>query len=262
MRAMYAEKVTASKGFTLVELAIVMTIIGLLIGGVLKGQEMIQNARVTATIAQVDSYRAAIAAFRDRYDQLPGDFSAALIRLPGCTAGNFCMNGNGNSIIGGDPPVSAATYNQAGITSLPEVETSMFWKHLALADLIAGVSPAADPAAPVWGRSHPSAPTGGGFTVATKTREAAPNGFPSGPLLRQVLSPTSLGSTAELLSQGGAISPKLAAQIDRKVDDGLPRTGFVASEHVGSGCQYSAGSGRELYHETESRRVCLLFFRL
>jgi prepilin-type N-terminal cleavage/methylation domain-containing protein len=53
-------KQTSQAGFTLVELAIVMIIIGLLIAGVLKGQELIANARVTSTVAQVKAIDAAI----------------------------------------------------------------------------------------------------------------------------------------------------------------------------------------------------------
>ena len=53
------KQMSNQKGFTLVELAIVMTIIGLLIGGVLKGQELMENARVTSTVAQVKGYEGA-----------------------------------------------------------------------------------------------------------------------------------------------------------------------------------------------------------
>ena len=62
-----------NRGFTLVELAIVMMIIGLLIAGVLKGQEMVQNARVTNTIKQINGYQAAFVGFQDKYSALPGD---------------------------------------------------------------------------------------------------------------------------------------------------------------------------------------------
>ena len=60
-------------GFTLVEIAIVMVIIGLLIGGVLKGQAMIQNAKVKRVVKQADELRAAVMSFYDKYGVYPGD---------------------------------------------------------------------------------------------------------------------------------------------------------------------------------------------
>ena len=62
----------AQAGFTLVELAIVMIIIGLLIAGVLKGQALINNARVTSTVAQTKAIEAATTTFKDTYAALAG----------------------------------------------------------------------------------------------------------------------------------------------------------------------------------------------
>jgi prepilin-type N-terminal cleavage/methylation domain-containing protein len=64
-------------GFTLIEIAIVLVIIGLLLGGVVKGQEPITSARVRSLIAQQDGIRAAFFGFQDRYRALPGDCAAA-----------------------------------------------------------------------------------------------------------------------------------------------------------------------------------------
>ncbi|MBU1569311.1 MAG: prepilin-type N-terminal cleavage/methylation domain-containing protein [Proteobacteria bacterium] len=66
------------KGFTLVEIAIVMVIIGLLIGGILKGQEMINNAKVKRVVKQADEMRAAVMTFYDKYGQYPGDENSTL----------------------------------------------------------------------------------------------------------------------------------------------------------------------------------------
>ena len=88
-------KDSRSNGFTLVELAIVMIIIGLLIGGILKGQELVENARVNATVAQIKAIQAATATFHDKYNALPGDMINPTGRLSGC-AGNCAITGNGD----------------------------------------------------------------------------------------------------------------------------------------------------------------------
>jgi prepilin-type N-terminal cleavage/methylation domain-containing protein len=78
-------------GFTLVEIAIVMVIIGLLIGGVLKGQAMIENAKVKRVVKQTDEFRAAVMTFYDKYGVFPGDNN--LPNVP--TGSNGTGNGNG-----------------------------------------------------------------------------------------------------------------------------------------------------------------------
>ncbi|MEQ1775315.1 MAG: prepilin-type N-terminal cleavage/methylation domain-containing protein, partial [Burkholderiales bacterium] len=86
------------RGFTLIEIAIVLVIIGLLLGGVLKGQELITSARVRNLISQQDGIKAAYFGFLDRYRALPGDYTAAVTNITGisvaaCNAG--VGNGNG-----------------------------------------------------------------------------------------------------------------------------------------------------------------------
>ena len=83
------------KGFTLVEIAIVLVIIGLLIGGVLKGQSMIQNAKVKRVVKSADEVRAAFYTYYDKYGAYPGDEDLAT-SPPG-----DAHNGNGNGLIQG-----------------------------------------------------------------------------------------------------------------------------------------------------------------
>ena len=70
-------------GFTLIEIAIVLVIIGLLLGGVLKGQELITGARVRNLISQQDGVKAAYFGFLDRFRALPGDYSNATTTITG-----------------------------------------------------------------------------------------------------------------------------------------------------------------------------------
>ncbi len=65
------------QGFTLIEIAIVLVIIGLLLGGILKGQELINSARVRNLASQLDGVKVAYLAFQDRYRVLPGDMDTA-----------------------------------------------------------------------------------------------------------------------------------------------------------------------------------------
>ncbi len=101
----------AQAGFTLVELAIVMIIIGLLIAGVLKGQALITNAKVTAQVAQFKAVDAATSTFKDMYSALPGDIALATTRLPNCAA---CTNGDGNGVIAQTLSTAPTAGNEAG----------------------------------------------------------------------------------------------------------------------------------------------------
>jgi len=70
---MNTQNLQKQKGFTLVEIAIVLVIIGLLLGGVLKGQELITNAKIKAVTGDFDSISAAYYAFQDRTGNVAGD---------------------------------------------------------------------------------------------------------------------------------------------------------------------------------------------
>ena len=64
-------------GFTLVEVAVVLVIVGLLLGGILKGRELINSARVRSLADTTSSIQAAYFGFIDRYHRVPGDWNAA-----------------------------------------------------------------------------------------------------------------------------------------------------------------------------------------
>ena len=108
------------QGFTLVEIAIVLVIIGLLLGGALKGQEMIKSAKVKSQMQQIDAISAAYNTYLDKYGVLPGDDPAATTN----TGVAGLTNGNGN-----------------GRYSGPEGDRHI-WAHLQAANLLAGYSAA------------------------------------------------------------------------------------------------------------------------
>ncbi len=234
------------KGFTLVELAIVMTIIGLLIGGILKGQQLLNNARITATIAQVKAYQTAMAVFRDTYSTLPGDMSTATTRLANCNAASFCENGDDSGTIG-----TIGVSPWADIESLIDTENTQFWKHLVLSDLISGVNSSSS--AIEWGASHPSSKFAGGFHVRYTISTGSQLYIQGNILVMRN------NITGDFNNNPGSmsISPHIASIIDRKIDDGLTRGGFVrAVSRVSYGC--NAGG----YIETVQNNNCDIYFGL
>lgn len=120
-------------GFTLVEIAIVMVIIGLLLGGVLKGQEVITNARIKNVNNDFSGVSAAVYSYQDRYAELPGDDSAADAHVGGslATAAN-----RGDGVIDGD--FDDATCTNPAADNDPE--PCLVWEHLRLAGLVSGDS--------------------------------------------------------------------------------------------------------------------------
>ena len=113
-------------GFTLIEIAIVLVIIGLLLGGILKGQELITQGRIRNVSNDFQSMTAAINLYQDRYRALPGDDNGAAARW-GITAPTPTTGTLGDGLISG-------AYNTATATD----ESRQLWLHLRRAGLVGG----------------------------------------------------------------------------------------------------------------------------
>jgi prepilin-type N-terminal cleavage/methylation domain-containing protein len=113
----------AWRGFTLVELAIVLVIVALVLGGVLKGQEMVVQSKIKNIISDFSGISAAYYGYQDRYRAMPGDDPNAALRWTGAASGN------GNGLVQGK-------YNsQTGAD-----ESRLWWDHLRRAGFVAGES--------------------------------------------------------------------------------------------------------------------------
>ncbi len=245
-------------GFTLVEVAICMILIGLLIGGILKGSELVENSRVTKTVDQVKSYKAAYEHFKDKYGGLPGDMPGARTMLPNCTAATNCVNGNGDNRIGTQMSTGART-SQANTTASPAVETSMFWKHLALADFISGINSNAPVNPAEWNVTHPSAPFGGGYVIISSSSTSGIAMAGNFLRMQQTLignHPTTQGTMP--------LTPAQAMLIDQKMDDGIPRSGNVLGDNIDGTSDSGLGAGCEgnKYGTSNSAKACIQLYRI
>ena len=181
--------VQKQSGFTLIEIAIVLVIIGLLLGGVLKGQELITSARVRNLISQQDGIKAAFFGFQDRFRAFPGDYTGATANISGVSTA-ACNSGNGD----GDGRIEAANN-----------ESILAWEHMSKAGFIAG--------------SYTCAATEGATTTPVN---------PYGMYLQVIYDGVYGGAGSPQrhnVKTGPQIPVELMFQMDQKIDDGNPNSG-------------------------------------
>jgi hypothetical protein len=195
----------------------VLVVIGLIIGGILVGRDLIKASEVTAQISQIQKYSSAVNTFRNKYGGLPGDLQVNLANQFGFTAGNGTQGqGNGNGLIEG----VSTTY--MGIDCC---EAAMVWTHLGVAGLIDGEFNTASwtggpntALSTVFPLYFPTAKIGNGNYVYVYTYNGA-NWF-------------GVSGLNDLWPAGNitisfAMTPLAAYNIDKKIDDGMPTTGTV-----------------------------------
>ena len=190
-----------SVGFTLIEIAIVLVILGLLLGGILKGQELITSARVRSLISQQDGIKAAFFGFEDRFRSPPGDYAQATININGVATSAACGNGNGNG---------------NGHIETTNNEMVLAWEHLSKAGFLAQ-----------------------GYTCAATESNATTPVNPYNVYVRLIYDGTygiaSGGAPRHNIKTGAQIPVDILAEVDRKIDDAVPYAGsFQFSAYQGN----------------------------
>lgn len=233
----------SAHGFTLIELSIVLVIIALVVGGVLVGRELIQQAQLRKLLADKDRFVAAAHTFQGKYGALPGDMTPDksakfnLFTFTGIYAGSVYGNGDQN-------------IDQGSMEHSCLYECSAFWRHLSQTQLIAdqftvelntetngnecpGGPTGQDTTLNCTDFTHadymPKSPVNGGFWGASHTRNVIEL-IPNQPAF------TTFNNTFYLHKKGDAAvnymnRPTMSAldmvSLDLKSDDGKPNTGKI-----------------------------------
>lgn len=215
-------------GFTLMEMAVVIVIVGLLVGGVVAGQSLIKASEIASVVTDVNKFRAAINAFDTHYNAMPGDMANAT------TYWSTANVGNGNGKI---DYVSGAWG-----------EEYYAWQHLQLANMFPGA----------YGTSTVNLPRSrlrdGYYRVSYQSNVYGKSAHMIS--LNKWNQATNLANTAIL-------SPRDVYQMDLKFDDGSADTGRIMgfNEQGVPGCvtnDYTVGSGS--YLNTSDAIKCKIFF--
>lgn len=245
------------QGFTIFEMLIVVTIIGLIAGSILIGRTIIRNAEIQSVITDVNQFKNAAKLFREKYRYLPGDLpnAASLWGVDaGCNAGSTpnvdstvanvtrkeaTCGGNGNGYIGGTADgVNFPTPARAVLTT--QKETRRAWQHLANAKMIEGSytgATASGSAQMVPGLNVPASDIDlNGFIIMYSYVVDDNNMTPGGVVDNNVYPSryghiieygNTVGNCADCTLDKAGLFPADAARIDTKVDDGNPAFGNV-----------------------------------
>lgn len=203
-------------GFSLLEMAVVLTIIGLIIGASLVGQDMMHSAEINNLLTQLDKYKTTTDTFRIKYESLPGDMPDAFDQW-GATAS--CTNA--------DVAADNEGCNGDGDNLWETNESFRYWHHLFLAGLADGVW---NCAVDISACSHipsefgPDIAFDGAALTFYATSYAIPSIMPSA---ANVLQLSGSDNGTHVYSTLASLKPVDAARLDDKIDDGLPETGKV-----------------------------------
>jgi prepilin-type N-terminal cleavage/methylation domain-containing protein len=221
---------TRQSGFTLVEIAIVLVIIGLLLGGILKGQELINSAKVKNLANDFRIIPTYIYGYQDKYKSIPGDDNlVASVHLSATTPVGVLATTpagkQGNGVIDGN-------WNSTTVTD----ESYLFWQHVRLANLAAGST------------------TPGASDYIPKNALGGDVGISSAATAQLQIS--GMSGSYQICSKG--VLGKFAIQLDTQMDDGQTNQGSIRAVADGAALG-SAGVATGSIDPAASYTVCIVF---
>ena len=261
--------VTRVAGFSLIELAIVLVILGLLVGGIMSGQSLIRAAELRSVTRDLQGYQAAVSTFRDKYLAIPGDMrnATAFWGFQGTTAAPGCVSNSGITVVttSGTCDGNGDGFLEDGTASNATSQQFQFWRQLASAGLIeggysgisgSGIAPFTANA----GINSPISKIGG----STWSVRHLPGIFSGDPFAFSYEYGNFLVFGGERPTEWPArpnLKPEEAWNIDTKLDDGLPASGKIVGYHWSS-CTTAATNSdvSARYKLTNNSLECILNF--
>lgn len=246
-------------GFTLIEISIVLVIIGLIIGGILTGKDLINGAEIRSQITQIEKYNTAVRTFQNKYGNLPGDIpDPAASRFGFQPRGSNPGEGDGDGVLAGNCGNTAGgiSYIRNGCGEL-----AVFWEDLSASGLtdtfILGVDKKP-------GQNYPNTSLGAYSNITMSSTPTIKDWLPqakigynnfvyvysmAGMNYFSVSSVTLIGWDIVSTANPG-LTVQQAYNIDKKIDDGLPQSGVITACYINYGITsgntlYAAGGGQQ-----------------
>lgn len=230
-------------GFTLIEIAIVLVIIGLLLGGVLKGQELINSAKVKNLAGDFRNIPLFIYGYQDKFRALPGDDRAVDTHLaglnPGC-AGGACPIAAGTVLTAGNGVIDGAWNSQIAAD-----ESYLFWQHVRLAGLAPGPT--------ILGAADyiPTNATGGTIGIQSGTTSLITTP------IHDLSAPTNFAIRGSYVICSSGILGKFVKQLDLQMDDGNTASGSMMATPTLAYALGAAATPTANINDADSYTVCM-----